>query len=86
MKKIDILRKRLLYQSQHRGLKEMDLILGGFAEQFLSTMNTDKLLQFEDLLAFSDQELYGWLFERTSLPKNAPGNLINLLHDFIRTR
>ena len=86
MEQIDILRKRLLYQSQHRGMKEMDLVLGGFAKHSLHTMARKELVQFEELLAFSDQDLYGWFFERTTVPKNAPRELIKILDNFIKNK
>lgn len=83
MDNLEILRKRLYYQSQHRGMKEMDFVLGGFAEKFIQTMTAQELRQFEDLLDFSDQELYGWLFEKTPLPEGDLRELVKMLNDFI---
>jgi antitoxin CptB len=82
----DKLRKRLLYQSQHRGMREMDLILGGFADQNINSMSLQELEQFEALLAFPDQHLYGWFFERAPLPESAPKNLIKAILAFIESR
>ena len=79
----ETLKKRLLYQSQHRGIKEMDLLLGEFARRFLQTMNAKELLAFENLLAFPDQELYGWFFEKAPIPEGAPHELIQRLNNFI---
>ena len=84
MKQIDILRKRLYYQSHHRGLKEMDLVLGAFAQQYLETMSEGELIHFEDLLAFPDQNLYGWFFEGAPLPQDAPKVLVEMINDHIR--
>lgn len=86
MEKIDTLRKRLYYQSHHRGMKEMDVVLGGFANRFLDRMDEEQLLQFEDLLAFPDQELYGWFFERTPLSERVPGRLIKMIDDFMQNK
>ena len=86
MEKLDILRKRLLYQSQHRGMKEMDVMLGGFAERILHHMTHEELLQFEELLAFPDQDLYGWFFEGVPIPENTPQILIERLDDFIKNK
>jgi antitoxin CptB len=83
MKQIDILRKRLYYQSHHRGMKEMDMLLGGFAQQHLQNMNEEELHQFEDLLAFPDQDLYGWFFEEAPIPKGIPGTLIEMINSCI---
>lgn len=65
MEELDVLRKRLLYQSQHRGMREMDFILGGFAQHHLEAMGYGDLKKFEALLAMPDQELYGWVFKKT---------------------
>ena len=62
MEDLELLRKRLLYQSQHRGMREMDLLVGHFAERHISSMNEEELKQFESLLALSDDDLYGSSF------------------------
>lgn len=85
MRHMDTLKKRLYYQSTHRGMKEMDLVLGGFAERHLAHMTHTALQQFEDLLAFSDQELYGWIFEGTPRPEGVPTQLIAMISDYINT-
>ncbi|OJW51022.1 MAG: hypothetical protein BGO67_11850 [Alphaproteobacteria bacterium 41-28] len=76
MNDIEILKKRLLYQSQHRGMREMDWLLGGFAQKHIGTMLPEELYQFEALLTFLDQELYGWFFEKMPIPEHAPQDLI----------
>lgn len=57
----DLRRKRILYQAQHRGFKEADLLIGGFAARFLDAMTTHELDEFEALLQFPDPDLYAWL-------------------------
>ncbi len=54
-------RKRLLYQAQHRGFKEADLVIGGFAAAHLAGMSENELDEFEALLALPDHDLYGWI-------------------------
>lgn len=83
MEKMDLLRKRLLYQSHHRGMKEMDLILGGFFQHFFHTLNEEELLHFEELLAFPDQDLYSWFFEEATVPDNVPRTLIKMINNYI---
>ena len=58
---LDPRRRRLLYQSWHRGIREMDLILGRFAETFIETFSETELSEFEQLSAVPDQELLGWV-------------------------
>ena len=69
----DIRRKRLLYQAQHRGFKEADLKIGGFAAANLAAMNEAELDEFEALLSFPDHDLYGWLIGNAPRPANVTG-------------
>ena len=55
--------KKLLYRSNHRGTKEMDLLIGGFANENLNKLNSDELKEFELLLNFTDKELSSWLID-----------------------
>ncbi len=65
---LEIRRKRLRFQSQHRGTKELDLILGGFAEGQLETMTGAQLDRFEALLQRPDPLIYAWLSGQVSVP------------------
>ena len=58
---IDIRRKRLRFQSWHRGIREMDLILGQFA---------DALDAYETLLRVPDTEFYKWISGAAEIPEN----------------
>jgi antitoxin CptB len=82
MDDLDILRKRLLYQSLHRGIREMDWVLGGFAKEHIGTMSAEELHQFEALLVFPDQELYGWFFEKMPIPEHVPQDLVMRVRDY----
>jgi antitoxin CptB len=57
----DTRRRRALYRAQHRGTKEMDFLLGRYAEARLAAMTPGDLAAFEELLALPDPELQGWL-------------------------
>ena len=49
--------KKLLFRAEHRGTKEMDLVLGGFFKNNVKNLNEIDLLEFEKLLEFSDKAL-----------------------------
>lgn len=59
---IDLRRRRALYRAEHRGTKEMDLVLGPYAKAELATMSEPALAQFEDLLLQPDPELQDMVF------------------------
>ena len=60
--------RRLRMRSWRRGTREMDLILGPFADAHLASMPPAELDLYEDLLAENDQDLYGWMTGRESPP------------------
>lgn len=60
--------KKLLYQSKNRGYKENDLILGKFAEKFISQMNVHLLQEFSIILSQDDADIYDWLTGKKEPP------------------
>jgi antitoxin CptB len=56
-----IRRKRLRFRAWHRGMREVDLLLGRFADAQLGEMAADELGAFEALLDVPDQDVLAWL-------------------------
>jgi antitoxin CptB len=65
---IELRRRRLLWRAMHRGLRELDLILGGFAQMRLQGMNETELAEFEEIVASADSDLYDWLLGSIPIP------------------
>ena len=78
-------RKRLLFRSWHRGTRELDLLLGGFAERYLSTFSNNQLEVYEQLLEFSDLDIYRWITEVKPVPVFAQSEILTLLQNFKTT-
>ena len=57
--------KKLLFKASHRGTKEMDIILGKFAETNLETLDSENLKIFEELLEIPDPDLYKWFTDES---------------------
>ncbi|MBA2650648.1 MAG: succinate dehydrogenase assembly factor 2 [Tatlockia sp.] len=55
------LRKAKLLWHCRRGMLELDLILGRFAEKYLYSMTDSQVNNFEELLTCIDPELFSWL-------------------------
>jgi antitoxin CptB len=58
---LDERRKRLLFRCWHRGTREMDLILGRFADAEIATLAEPELDQLERLIEVPDPDLYAAL-------------------------
>jgi antitoxin CptB len=60
--------KRMAMRSWRRGMKEMDLVLGPFADAHLAALSEDELLAYDALLAENDQDLMAWILGQAAPP------------------
>ena len=58
--------RRLKMRSWRRGMKEMDLILGHFADGSLASLDGADLDAYEAVLSENDQDLYLWVTARVN--------------------
>lgn len=65
---LDSRRKKILFRSWHRGMREVDLILGQFADKNIATLSDADLQDYEDLLEVLDRDLLQWVTGETSTP------------------
>jgi len=64
---LDARRKRLLFRCWHRGTKEMDYILGRFADAHIADLSEDEVSDFERLIELPDPDLYNAFNDKTPL-------------------
>lgn len=64
----DIRRKRIMWRANHRGTKELDLVLGRFARESLGELGSRELDDFEALLEVPEVFLTDWLSNRVPVP------------------
>ncbi len=77
--------KRMAMRSWRRGTKEMDLVLGPFADAHLAGMGEAELAAYDALLAENDQDLMAWILGQT-LPPAALAPLLARVTAFAETR
>ena len=65
---LDQRRRKLLFRSWHRGIREMDLILGGFADRAIGSLTDAELHQYEHLLEVQDADLLSWVTGTSPIP------------------
>ena len=61
-------RRRARYRAWHRGMLEMDMILGPFADLYVGAYDHSQLQRFEVIMDESDADLLSWIMGR-----EAPG-------------
>ena len=67
---ISVRRKKLRYRAWHRGTKEMDLVLGPYADANTEAMDDAQLDQLEALMNEEDPPLLKWVMGQEEPPEN----------------
>jgi len=79
MNNIDLLKKKILYRSEYRGIKETELLLSGFIKKYISDFSIVELKQLEDLLNIDDDSLFKWYLNKKieiKIPNNKVSRLL----------
>ena len=61
--------RRLKMRSSRRGIKEMDIVLGNFAQSGLGAFSEEEFALYEDLLGENDQDLLSWVTGQSEAPE-----------------
>src|ERR1700687_965872 len=67
---LDERRRRLLFRAWRRGVREMDLIVGRFADVYIDQFDEPTLDDFEQLIEVPNADLYAWIVGNEAVPAN----------------
>ena len=79
MNSIEQLKKKILYRSEYRGIKEMELLLNSFVKKHINDFSIAELKQLDDLLNFDDDSLFKWYLNKKveiKIPNNKVSRLL----------
>jgi antitoxin CptB len=79
---LDPRRRRLLFRSWHRGIREMDLVLGRFADSHIASLSDGELDEVERWLDVPDQRIFAWVNGAQAVPPEVDTPLFKRLRDF----
>jgi antitoxin CptB len=79
---LDIRRRKLLFRSWHRGMREMDLIMGGFADSTVADLAETELVDFERLIEAPDRAILAWVTGEEVVPADHDTALFRRLREF----
>ncbi len=79
---MDDYRKKVKFRAWRRGFREMDLLMGTFADRFISDMEDSEVVEFERLLATPDWEVYAWIIGQKPIPDNHKSGILDRLIAF----
>jgi antitoxin CptB len=79
---LEVRKRRIRFRAWHRGMREMDLILGRFADATLSRLDAREVDTFEALMEVPDPELYEWITGAKETPAEYETALMQELRSF----
>jgi len=79
---LDLRRRKLKFRSWHRGIREMDLIMGRFVDACIDRLTDRELDQLEMLMEVSDPELFLWVTGQWPTPAAYDSNMLRQLRAF----
>jgi antitoxin CptB len=79
---ISLNRKRLAFRSWHRGTREIDLLLGRFADTHLPGFSEAQLALYDRFLNNSDPDIYNWISRAEPVPPAEDNEVVQLLLAF----
>lgn len=74
--------RKIIYRCTHRGTKELDLILGSFAQAHVPNMGAETLKAFEHFTELPEPILQEILTDKAPLPIDMPEDLRALFANF----
>jgi len=77
--------KRLKYRANHRGIKEMDIVIGRFANDMLDKLSDDDLDLFEALMAEHDRDLIIWFTGEAEFPIDETRPMFDMVRDHMNS-
>ncbi|MDI2090478.1 succinate dehydrogenase assembly factor 2 [Commensalibacter oyaizuii] len=85
MSPLEIRKRRILYQANHRGTFEADLLIGSFAKYYIDHMNEQDLDELERIMTFEDADLTLWLTGFKSIPADVNSPMVQQMVQFAKT-
>lgn len=79
---LDVRRRRILFRAWHRGTREMDLLMGRFADAQIEGLSEDEVAAFEILIEVEDPDLFAWISGSLPTPPAVDTPIFRKLRDW----
>jgi antitoxin CptB len=79
---LDVRRKRLLFRACHRGTREIEFMLGRFAEGHVADLDDHQLDRLESLIEECDADLFAWISAKSAIPPAHDHDVMHLIQKF----
>jgi antitoxin CptB len=80
---LDPRRRRILVRAWRRGIREMDLVIGGFADAEIAGLGDAELDQLEELMAEEDADIFRWVTGEAETPERFRTPLFDRMRAYV---
>ena len=80
---LDPRRRRILVRAWRRGIREMDLVIGGFADAEIATLDEAELDELELLMAEEDADIFRWVTGEAETPERFRTALFDRMRAYV---
>jgi|TARA_B110000881_G_C18541143_1_gene498642 antitoxin CptB len=82
MNELETLKKKLIYRSNYRGTKEMDILLSSFVKAYIDKFDKNELKDLDNFLDYEDEFIYN-LYQNDTTNSKLPNNsIIDIFKNF----
>ena len=78
--------RRLKFRAWHRGVREADMMVGGYFNRWQGDWNDEEIAWFEALMDEQDVDIMAWAMGKAAVPERWQGEMMTRLQalDYIR--
>jgi antitoxin CptB len=71
--------RRLRFRAWHRGVREADMMVGGYFDRWHATWNDEEIAWFEALMDEQDVDIMAWAMRAAPVPPRWQGDMMTRL-------
>ncbi len=78
----DTLKKKILYRSNYRGTKELDILLSSFVKKYIDDFSYEELIDLNNFLSIEDEKIYNFYQNNILSPEIKKNKILTLFKEF----
>ena len=82
MDNLDTLKKKILYRSNYRGTKELDILLSSFVKKYIDDLSYEELIDLNNFLSIEDEKIYNFYQNNILSPEIKKNKILKLFGEF----
>jgi len=78
----DTLKKKILYRSNYRGTKKLNILLSSFVKKYIDDLSYEELIDLNNFLSIEDEKIYNFYQNNILSPEIKKNKILTLFKEF----